>query len=446
MNAMIFSRWQFGITTVYHFFFAPLTIGLGILLAIMETRYLLTGDDTYKRMTKFWGKLFLINFVMGVVTGLVQEFQFGLNWSEYSRYVGDIFGAPLAIETLAAFFLESVFLGAWIFGWDKLSPRVHAACIWLVALGSILSAVWILIANSFMHEPVGYIARNNRLEMTSFSEIVFNPHAGLQILHVVFAAMVTAAFFVLGISAYHRLRNNPDVGFWQKSFRLAALYAVVGIVLTIGIGHPQGQYMVRHQPMKMAAAEAQWTSEDPAALSLFSLIDEKEGRNTFSIQIPYMLSLLAYNRPSGEVKGIHELQAEFEKEHGPGDYVPPVHICFWSFRLMVGAGMAMLLLAMLAAYYTFKKSIPLERWFLTLLIPCIALPYLANSTGWLLTEMGRQPWIVYGLMKTSEAASKAVSSGEALFSLIAFTLLYGVLMAVDFYLLRKFAVAGSAKE
>ena len=442
MDALIISRWQFAITTVYHFFFVPLTLGLSVLLAIMETAYVRTGNPAYKRMVQFWGKLFLINFAMGVVTGLVQEFQFGMNWAEYSRFVGDIFGAPLAIETLLAFFMESVFLGVWIFGWEKLSPKLHAATMWLVALGSNLSAVWILIASSFMHEPRGYILRNGRLEMQDFWAVVLNPHAGLQLAHVFFAAVCTAAFFVLGISAYHLVRKNAEQEVWQRSFRFASIYGLIGLGLVLAVGHAQGQHMVKTQPMKMAAAEALWETENPAGLSLFSLIDEAGGRNTFEIKLPYALSFLAYNRFEGEVKGIHELQAQFEKDHGAGDYVPSVRLCYWSFRLMIGAGLAMGLLALVAVYFSFRRSVPFERLFLALLPPAIALPYLANSTGWILTEMGRQPWIVYGLMKTSQGGSPAVSAGEALFALIAFTVLYGSLMVVDIYLLRKFAITG----
>jgi cytochrome d ubiquinol oxidase subunit I len=445
MNEMILSRWQFGITTVYHFFFVPLTIGLGFLLAIMETLYLRTGHEKYMRMTKFWGKLFLINFIMGVVTGLVQEFQFGLNWAEYSRYVGDIFGAPLAIETLTAFFLESVFLGIWFFGWDRISPKLHVLSIWLVAIGSIISAAWILIANSFMHEPVGFVERNGRLELADFAAVVFNPHAGLQISHVVFASITTAAFFILGISAYHLLKNSAEPEIWKSSFRIGTVAGFLGVVLTMAVGHPQGQYAIRHQPMKMAAAEALWYSEDPAGLSMFSLISEKERRNIFTIRIPFLLGLLAYNRPYGEVKGMNELQAAYEKQYGPGDYIPPVHVCYWSFRAMVGAGLAMGFLGLLSMFYSFRKYIIYEKWFFTVLIASIALPYIANATGWILTEMGRQPWIVYGLMKTSDAVSKALSPNEAAFSLIVFTVLYAVLIVVDVFLLRKYAVAGPAK-
>jgi cytochrome d ubiquinol oxidase subunit I len=298
-------------------------------------------------MTKFWGKLFLINFAMGVATGLVQEFQFGMNWSEYARFVGDIFGAPLAIEALLAFFLESTFLGLWIFGWDKLPKGVHAATIWLVAIGSNLSALWILIANSFMQQPMGYVLRNGRAEMESFAALVTNPHVFVQFPHVIAGAMATAAFFVLGISAWHLLRAEDDEtrDAFRRSFRFGAVYALVATVAVIVVGHTQAQYMIRVQPMKMAAAEALWQTENPAAMSLFTWGNEPERRDVWAVRVPGLLSFLAYNRFEGEVRGIREIQAEYEAKHGPGDYVPPVKWTYWNFRAMAGAGMAMLLLA-----------------------------------------------------------------------------------------------------
>ncbi|MGB9669210.1 MAG: cytochrome ubiquinol oxidase subunit I, partial [Anaerolineales bacterium] len=355
MDAILFARLQFAITTVYHFFFVPLTLGLSVLVAIMETAYLKTGKEVYKEMAKYWGKLFLINFAMGVVTGIVQEFQFGMNWSEYSRFVGDIFGAPLAIEALLAFFLESTFLGIWIFGWEKLSKSVHALAIWLVAIGSNLSALWILIANSFMQEPVGFTLRNGRAEMTDFFALLFNRNVWVQFPHTVLGGFSTGAFFVLGISAYFLLRKK-QVEFFQRSFQIAAIFGAIAIVLTGLFGHIQGQEMVRSQPMKMAAAEALWESKDPAPFSLVALIDSKNQRNTFSIEIPYVLSILAYNKPSGEVKGIIDLQNEFTQKFGPGNYIPPVGVAFWTFRIMVGVGTLMGLLALYAIYIVLGKK------------------------------------------------------------------------------------------
>jgi cytochrome d ubiquinol oxidase subunit I len=439
MDALLLARLQFAVTTVYHFFFVPLTLGLSILVAIFETAYVRTGDETYKRMTKFWGKLFLINFAMGVVTGIVQEFQFGMNWSEYSRFVGDVFGAPLAIEALLAFFMESTFLGIWIFGWDRLSKGLHAATMWLVAIGSNLSALWILIANSFMHQPVGYVVRNGRAEMTDFFALLTNPHVWVQFPHVFTSGITTAAFFVLGISAYHLLKKSQDADLFRRSFRIATVYAVIGTISVILIGHSQGQHMVQAQPMKMAAAEALWESESPASFSLLTIGNEKERRDVFAIRIPFGLSLLAYNRPSGEVKGIKNLQAEYEQQYGPGNYVPPVAVSYWTFRFMVGAGFLMALIALVGLYLVLRDRVEKNPPYLRLLIWAIALPYIANSTGWLFTEIARQPWIVFGLQKTADAVSPNVSAGAVLLSLLGFTLIYGVLMVADVYLLVKYA-------
>lgn len=445
MDPLTLSRWQFGITTVYHFFFVPLTLGLSIFLAITETLYVRSGDETYKRMVQFWGKLFLINFAMGVVTGIVQEFQFGMNWSQYSRFVGDVFGAPLAVEALLAFFLESTFLGIWLFGWNKLSKGMHAAAIWLVAIGSNLSALWILIANSFMHEPVGYVLRNGRAEMTDFFALLGNPHVWVQFPHVVMSGVTTAAFFIMGISAYHLLRKRADMDVFRRSFQGAVIYGAIGTVLVILVGHNQAQHMVRVQPMKMAAAEALWQSENPASFSLLTIGNEKERRDVFAIRIPRLLSLLAYNRLDGEVKGINNLQAEYEQQYGPGNYAPPIALTYWNFRLMVGAGFLMAFLALYGLYLVLQNRVDAAPRFLSLLPWAIFLPYIANTTGWLLTELGRQPWIVFGLQKTADAVSPNLTTGSVLFTAVLFTLLYGALMAADLYLLRKYARAGATE-
>jgi cytochrome bd ubiquinol oxidase subunit I len=442
LDVLLLARLQFAVTTVYHFFFVPLTLGLSILVAIMHSRYARSGSEADKRMTLFWGKLFLINFDMGVVTGIVQEFQFGMNWSEYSRFVGDIFGAPLAIEALLAFFVESTFLGLWIFGWDKLPRRLHALTIWMVAIGSTLSALWILIANSFMQEPVGYTLRNGRAEMTDFVALIGNPHVWLQFPHVVFSGVTTAGFFVLGISAYRLLRpsGQPDEReLFARSFKLAAIYGLVGIALVIPIGHLQGQYIAKTQPMKLAASEALWETESPAALSLFTIGDEPGRRDLFAIRAPGFLTYLTYGAPEGSVQGIKNLQAEYEKRYGPGDYVPPVAITYWSFRGMVGAGFLLLFLGGISAYLGVRGRTNAYPILLRFLPWAIALPYLANSTGWLVAELGRQPWIVFGLMKTENAVSPTVAPEMVLFSLVAFALLYGLLMVADVYLLAKFA-------
>ena len=439
MDPVILARLQFTITCVFHFFFVPLTLGLSILIALMETMYVRTGNELYKRMTKFWGKLFLINFAMGVVTGIVMEFQFGMNWSEYSRFVGDIFGAPLAIEALLAFFLESTFLGLWIFGWDRLSPRMHAATIWMVAIGSNLSAFWILIANSFMQEPVGYAIENGRAVMTSFFALLSNPHLWVQFPHVITSGITTAAFFILGISAYQLFYKKRDSETFLRSFKWGAVAGVIGISLVSLTGHSQAQYMVEAQPMKMAAGEALWQTEDPADLSLVTIIDEDQQRNVFDIRIPRALSLLAYNRFDGEVQGINDIQQEYESLYGPGDYIPPVAISYWSFRAMVGVGSLMLLLAFYALFLMLTKRLPKAERFLRWMPYAIALPIIGTSTGWIFTEVARQPWIVFGIMRTEDAASPNVSVSMLLTSLIVYTVLYGVLIVVDVYLLAKYA-------
>jgi len=439
VNELTLSQMQFGITTVYHFFFVPLTLGLSILVALLETRYVVTGDETYKRMTQFWGKLFLINFAMGVVTGIVQEFQFGLNWANYSRFVGDIFGAPLAVEALLAFFLESTFLGLWTFGWDRLSRPLHATTIWLVAIGANLSAFWILVANSFMQNPVGYTLRNGRAEMTDFFALIGNPAVQTQFPHVVLAGLATGAFFMLGISAYHLWRNSGDLEPFRRSFTVGAVAALLGSLFLIPVGHAQAQRLVQAQPMKMAAAEALWDSEDPAALSIFTWGDEKGRKDVFSIRISPILTVLSYGATTGEVKGIKNLEEEYAQKYGPGEYVPSVFVSYWSFRGMVGAGFAMLALALLALYLSIRSRWRINPRVLQLLMLAMALPYIGNSTGWILTEMGRQPWIVFGLMKTAQGVSPTISSGMVLFSVAGFTLLYGLLALADLYLLAKFA-------
>ncbi|GAB4460779.1 MAG: cytochrome ubiquinol oxidase subunit I [Anaerolineae bacterium] len=457
MDELLLARLQFAVTTVYHFFFVPLTLGLGPLVAIMQTMYVRTGRQEYRRMTKFWGKLFVINFAMGVVTGIVMEFQFGMNWSEYSRFVGDIFGAPLAIEALLAFFLESTFLGIWIFGWDRLNRTVHLFAIWMVVIGSWVSALWILIANSFMQEPVAYTLNEGRAEMTNFGDLLTNPHVWVQFPHVLTAAVTTGAFFVLGISAYRLLksrgdREQPLRDLFMRSFRWAAVYGAIGVFLVIMVGHQQAQHMVQVQPMKMAAAEGLFESEDPASMSLLTIGDEPGRRDVFSIRIPGLLSFLAYNRFEGRIEGINDLnaayQAQFADQYGPdADYVPPLALNYWSFRAMVGAGFLMLALALYALYLLYKRRLMTRRRFLRLMVWAIALPYIANSTGWLLTELGRQPWIVFGLQRIEEAVSPNVTTGMLLASLVLFTVIYGILIAVDVYLLRKYAMADPhAKE
>ena len=435
MDPVMLARIQFASTTLFHFIFVPLSIGLALLIAIMETMYVIKGKEEYKKMAKFWGHLFLINFAVGIVTGILQEFQFGMNWSDYSRFVGDVFGAPLAIEALLAFFLESTFLGLWIFGWDRLSKKLHLACIWLVSFGTIMSAVWILIANSFMQRPVGFEMNNGRAEMNDFFALITNGQALVEIPHTVLAAFMTGAFLVTGVSAYKMLKRQ-DFEFFKKSFIIAI---IVGMVSSIGValvGHSQAQYLVETQPMKMAASEALWdTSSDPAPWTVFATIDPKKKENGMTFQIPYLLSFLSYSKFSGEVVGMNQLQAEYEEKYGPGDYIPPVRTTFWSFRIMVASGSILILLSMYGVYLVARKKLEqTNKWFMRIMIWSISLPFIANSAGWIMTEMGRQPWTVFGLFKTEDSVSPNVSAGQILFSLITFSLAYTVLAIILVYL------------
>jgi cytochrome d ubiquinol oxidase subunit I len=441
MDPVFLARLQFAVTTIYHFFFVPLTMGLSIMVALMETIYVRTGRDVFKRMTKFWGKLFVINFALGVVTGIVQEFQFGMNWADFSRFVGDIFGAPLAIEALSAFFLESVFLGVWIFGWQRLSKGMHAAAIWLVAIGSNISALWILIANAFMQQPVGYTIENGRAVLTNFAAVIFNPKVWVMFPHTFAAGLVTAAFFVLGISAYHLLLNQHREVF-TNSFRIAAIIGSIGVVLVALNGHSQAQHMVTTQPMKMAAAEALWETEDPASLSILTIGDLTLRNEVFSIRIPNLLSFLSFNQVYGEVRGINDLQSEFEETFGPGDFVPPVAIIYWSFRIMIGIGVLLLLLGLYGLFLVMGDSIETHSTGLKLFLYALILPYLANASGWILTEVGRVPWVVYGLLTLEEGISPTVPGSLVVTSLVLFTLIYAALMVAGIYLLAKYARIG----
>jgi cytochrome bd ubiquinol oxidase subunit I len=441
MDPLLLARLQFGITTVYHFFFVPLTLGLSLFVALVQTLWFRTGNDIYRRMARFFGKLFLINFAIGVVTGIVQEFQFGMNWSEYSRFVGDIFGPPLAIEALLAFFLESTFLGLWIFGWERLGKRAHLASIWLVAIGANVSALWILIANSFMQHPVGYALEGGKAVLTSFSAVLFNPHIWHQLPHVLAAGVATGAFFVLGISAWHLLRKN-EIPLFRKSFQIAATLGTISTLFVVFNGHTQAQNMAREQPMKLAATEALWQSENPASFSLFTIGDMERRADVFAIRLPRLLSLLAYNQLEGEVRGIRELQAEAEAKYGPGNYVPPAVIPYWSFRGMVAAGTLMLLLSVYALFISFGEIHDRRPFVLKLLLYSMALPYIANCTGWLLAEVGRYPWAVYGLVKLEQGVSPNVTAAMLATTLIGYVALYGALIVATAYLMKKYAKAG----
>ena len=432
MDVVLLSRLQFAVATYFHFLFVPLTLGLSILLAIMETLYVKTGNEEYKTMVKFWGKLFLINFTVGVVTGITLEFQFGTNWSRYSRYVGDIFGSLLAIEATVSFFLESTFIAVWAFGWKKLSPKMHLASIWLVAIASSISAVWILIANSWMQHPVGFVMQNNRPVLSNFLEIITQEYAILTILHTLSAAYVVGGFFVMGISAYHILKKQ-NLTIFLKSFRIGLIFALIFSLFVAIEGHMHGADLAGKQPAKLASLESHWVTRGNAPVYLFALPDEKNGRNSIEIgPIPGALSMLAYHTPGATVKGLQDI---------PKDERPPVMITFFSFRLMVSLGMLFVLLTLTGWFL--RKKIELYPLYLKVLLYAIPLPYLTCAAGWTVTEVGRQPWIVYGLMKTSQAASP-VSASQVAVSLAAFIILYTLIGIIAFSLMAQAARKGAA--
>ncbi len=429
MDALILSRLQFAAATMFHFLFVPLTLGLSIIVAIMETRYARTGDEKYLAMTKFWGKFFLINFALGVVTGITLEFQFGTNWSRYSAYVGDIFGSLLAIEATAAFFLESTLIGVWIFGWKKLSRKAHATVMWIIAGASSLSAVWILIANSWMQHPVGYTIRNGRAELTDFLA-VFQKFALLQYLHTLAGAFVLAAFFVMGISAYHLLKKQ-HVEFFTKSFNIALVLGLVSSIFIIAEGDLHAVDLAEKQPAKLAAMEAHWDTTTKAPIYLFAWPDQENGRNSVQIgELPGVLSFLAFRDVNASVAGLNDF---------PADERPPVLLTSFSFKGMVGLGMYFALITIVA---WFRRNQLVETpWLLKAMLFSIPLPYIANQLGWIVAEVGRQPWIVYGLMKTSDAVSP-VATSQVGFTLAAFILVYGFLGAAGFYMMAQHAKKG----
>jgi len=427
MSVLLLSRLQFAVATLFHFIFVPLTLGLSVLIAIMETIYVRTGDEDYKRMAKFWGKIFLINFAVGVVTGITLEFQFGTNWSRYSSYVGDIFGSLLAIEATVAFFLESTFVAVWALGWKKLSPRVHALSIWLVAAASTLSAIWILIANSWMQHPVGYTINEatGRAELTDFLSVVAQPFAVVQVLHTLVGAYCLSGFFVMGVSAYHLLKKRQG-RFYLKSFKVALPFACVFSILTVVFGDLSGLHVAEKQPTKLAALEAHWETQSHAPFVMFFVPDEKNERNLFNlVSIPSGLSLIAYHSPKAEVKGLKDF---------PKSERPPVTPTFFSFRIMVGLGFLFVLLTVIGMFR--RNRLETSRLYLTAMVLAAPLPYLAAEAGWIVTEVGRQPWIVYGLMKTSDAVSP-IAASQVLPTLVGFVLLYSFLGAVALYLMYR---------
>jgi cytochrome d ubiquinol oxidase subunit I len=430
MDVVMLSRLQFAAATMFHFLFVPLTLGLSVLVAVMETKYVKSGDEVYLRMTKFWGKLFLINFALGVVTGITLEFQFGTNWSRYSAYVGDVFGSLLAIEASVAFFLESTFIGIWIFGWKKLSKKAHAVVIWLVAAAGNISAIWILTANGWMQHPVGFTIRDGRAELVNFAAVVFNKFAILEIFHTVPGAYILSAFFVMGISAYHLLKKH-QTDFFTKSFRMGLMFGLIFSIFIVIEGDLHAVHVTKTQPTKLAAMEAHWKTTTRAPIYLFAIPDQENEKNSVEIgSIPGLLSFLGYRDINAEVKGLKDF---------PKDERPPVFLSFISFRVMVALGTLFPILCIIG---WFKRNRLIESpRYLKIMLWSIPLPYIAIEMGWILAEVGRQPWIVYGLLKTQDAASP-VAGLQVLTSLIAFVLVYGLLGIVGFYLIIKNAQKG----
>ncbi|MDH2424191.1 cytochrome ubiquinol oxidase subunit I [Sphaerisporangium sp. TRM90804] len=465
MDALDLARWQFGVTTVYHFLFVPLTIGLGVFVAGLQTAWHRTGREHYLRLTRFFGKLFLINFAMGVVTGIVQEFQFGMNWSEYSTFVGDVFGAPLALEALLAFFLESTFLGLWIFGWDRLPKRVHLACIWAAAIGSNLSAYFILAANAWMKHPVGYEVTGGRARMTDIGAVLTNSTALAQVPHVIAAAFLVAGGFVIAVSAYWILRErradaasrdgagtagapaapgarSPAGGgpgpraagpsMWRTSLRAALVMTAIAGVVVAGSGDLSARLVHEQQPMKLAAAEGLRHDENGAPFSPVP-----------GVEVPNLLSLLAAHDPRARVQGVEDIQRRYAEQFGPGDYTPNVPVVYWSFRVMIVFGMAAASLAALGLWLTRRRR-PAPAWFARACLWALPLPTIAVIAGWLLSEIGRQPWTVQGELLTAASVSPGVSLGEVATSLAVFTLLYGALAVAEARLLVRHVKAGPA--
>ncbi|MPZ80744.1 MAG: cytochrome ubiquinol oxidase subunit I [Actinophytocola sp.] len=468
MDVLDLARWQFGITTVYHFLMVPLTIGLSLLVAGMQTVWVRTGNPRYLAMTKFWGKLLLINFAMGVVTGIVQEFQFGMAWSEYSRFVGDVFGAPLAMEGLVAFFVESTFLGLWIFGWDRLSKRVHLACGWAFSLATMVSAYFILAANSWMQHPVGVDLVDGRPRLTSIWAVLGNSTVLAAFPHAIAGAFAVAGAFPHAIAAWHLWKSTSDEGVWRSSLRLGAVVGVLAFGALLVSGDMQSKLMFQQQPMKMASAEALCHTEQPAGFSIFAVgdVSTPDCENVKSVTVPALLSFLANSDFDSEVRGVDDLVAEYRARYGelypvdarlgelsgkPIDYVPNLPVTYWGFRLMIGFGAVGALVGVAVWWLTRRGRVPRSRWFPRLALAGVATPFLANSFGWIFTEMGRQPFVVApnpsgvdGVWMYTAQAVSGLTVGEVLFSLIALTLVYGVLAVVELVLVRRYVRGGIA--
>jgi cytochrome d ubiquinol oxidase subunit I len=440
ISAVDLARLQFATTSLYHFLFVPLTLGLGPLVAVMQTLWYRTKDEQWLRLTHFFGTLFLINFAIGVATGLVQEFEFGMNWSVYSRFVGDVFGAPLAIEGLAAFMLEATFLGLWIFGWDRLSPRLHLATIWIAVAGTWLSGYFILVANSWMQHPVGYKIVDGEAQLTSVWALLSNGFALRAYVHTMLAGLIFGSIVMLGVCCWQFLRGR-HVELFRKAALLALVVAVPVTLLQLIVGNRFGEAVTSAQGMKIAASEAQWETCQPCGFSAFQIggFTKEDPTPAFSITIPRLLSYMATGSFDGKVEGLNQLQAKEESEFGPGNYMPNVRVTYWSMRVMAYVGVLMFLVAAVGAFLYRRKKLETARWFQWTAIAAIALPYIAASAGWILTEMGRQPWIVQDLLLTRDANSPNVSTTWLGISLGVFVALYATLLVVDFWLMRRYA-------
>ena len=449
MDVLTLARVQFGMTTVFHFLFVPLSIGLGLAVAIMETMYVVKKEKIYKEMAIFWGEIFMLSFAVGVVTGLIQEFQFGMNWSEYSRFMGDIFGAPLAIEALLAFFLESTFLGLWAFTWDKVGKKLHLTFIWLVAFGSTLSALWILVANAFMQNPVGFVINetSGRAELDSFGALLKNPQLWWELPHVVFGAFVTGAFVIVGLSAWKMLRKE-DVHFFRLSMKLGLQLGLVFSILTMVWGHYQTQEVISQQPMKFAAMEGIYEDvAQPAPWKVAGLMDNKNRKEGLAIEIPYLLTILGSSH-EGDFKGMNTLNKELMEKYGDrvNDFYVPVNVLFWSFRFMAGFGSLLALLSMVGLFFMRQNNLETKRWFLIILAFSLSFPFIANTSGWLITELGRFPWTVYELFTIADSVSPSVTAGELLFTNIMYFLLFSLLGGVLVFLVKRVTKKGPHKE
>ena len=431
------ARWQFATTSIYHFLFVPVTIGLAFLVALLQTSWYRNDNPVFKRLTKFFGTLLLINVAVGVVTGLVQEFEFGMNWSNYSRFVGNIFGGPLAMEGLAAFFVESTFLGLWIFGWDRLSKKVHLACIWLVAGASMLSALFIIAANSWMQHPVGYVMNaQHQPQLNDIWALFTNPTFLWAFPHAILASLVTGALVMLAVSAW-QLKRKRAVEAFRRTAIISLAVLAPAVFLNMFVGSELGVVEGKYQPMKIAAAEALWnTCPSHCPFSAFQTGGGNDDPNpTKIILIPDLLSILATNHVDGQVQGMNNLQAQYVKEYGPGDYIPNVFIQYWGMRVMAYLAAIIALFSLWGLWLIRRKTLDKAKWFLVIAPWVVITPFLMNTAGWLLTESGRQPWIVQGLMKTSQAASPSVTTTDIWISLSVFVLLYAALGVADAYLM-----------